>query len=69
MEFVGEILDAAISETSQILELVGHLVPDVGGTQPHHHRRPRHQHCNLRSIGEKQSQEMVKTNRVSSPQL
>ena len=39
-------------ETSQILELVGHPLPDVGGTQPHHHCRPRHQHRYLRSIGE-----------------
>ena len=36
------------------MELVGDPLPDVGRTQPYHHRRPRHQHRHLCSIGKQQ---------------
>ena len=38
----------------QVLELAGDPLPDVGRTQPYHHRRPRHQHRHLCSIGKQQ---------------
>ena len=39
----------------QVLELAGDPLPDVGRTQPYHHRRPRHQHRHIGSIGDQQT--------------
>ena len=46
-------IDANVNEKPpQILELAGNPLPNVGGTQPHYHRWPHHQHRYLSSIGE-----------------